>query len=91
MAGHLPVKTDMFRLALLSEAKNELKTVKEFYKRVKLTKFSNYRAMLLPKEYNMDEETGLVDETIIAVERDEDILEFHLDKNGKINQIYLVM
>lgn len=91
MAGHLPIKTDMFRLALLDEAKKELNSVNEFYKRVTLSSFPKYRAMRLPKEYNMDEETGLVDETIIAVERDEDILEYHLDKSDNINQIYLVM
>ncbi len=48
--------------------------------------------MRLPvKEYNMDEETGLVDSEVIAVSRQEDTLEFHLDEKGKINAIYLVM
>ncbi|NIQ16492.1 MAG: hypothetical protein GTO02_19490 [Candidatus Dadabacteria bacterium] len=91
MAGHLPVKNTMFRLALLTEAKNELKEITEDFKRVTLSKFPNYRAMKLPMEYQMNEEHGLVDDTILCVERDEDILEFHLDVNGKINEIYLVM
>jgi hypothetical protein len=91
MAGHLPIQTDNFRLALLDEAKRVLKNTNVFYQRVTLEKYPNYRAMFLPKEYNMDEETGLVDEVIIAVERSEDILEYHLNKDEKINQIYLVM
>lgn len=92
MAGHLPVKNDMFRLALLTEAKKELKDVTENFKRVQLKQFPKFNAMRLPVEdYNMDDETGLVDSFVIAVSRQEDILEFHLDKNEKINQIYLVM
>lgn len=92
MAGHLPVKTTMFRLALIEEAKNELQDIKENFKRVPLTRFKKYRAMRLPVEdYNMDDETGLEDSSVISVERDKDILEFHLDNKGKLNAIYLVM
>jgi hypothetical protein len=91
MAGHLPVKNTMFRLALLTEALNELKDITEFYKRIPLSKFSNYRTMRLPMEYAMDDEHGFIDKIILSVERDEDILEYHLDENGKINAIYLVM
>jgi hypothetical protein len=39
----------------------------------------------------MDDETGLIDSKVIAIEREEDTLEFHLDSEGKINAIYLVM
>lgn len=92
MAGHLPVKQTMFRLALLELAKECLKDVKEDYKKVQLEKFDKYKTMRLPVEdYNMDDETGLVDDDVIAVVRDEDTLEYHLDKNGKLNAIYLVM
>ena len=92
MAGHLPVQNTMFRLALLTEAIKDIKEVTEPYKRVQLKQFTKYSAMRLPvKEYNMDEETGLVDSEVIAVSRQEDTLEFHLDEKGKINAIYLVM
>jgi hypothetical protein len=94
MAGHLSVQNTMFRLALLTEAIKELKNAKvtEPYKRIPLTQFTKYSTMRLPvAEYNMDEESGFVDCEVIAVSRQEDTLEFHLDKNGKINAIYLVM
>ena len=92
MAGHLPVKNTMFRLALLELAKQCLKDVKENFKRVQLERFDKYKTYRLPVEdYNMDEETGLIDSEVIAVSREEDTLEFHLNKDGKINAIYLVM
>jgi hypothetical protein len=92
MAGHLPVKNTMFRLALLELAKECLKDVKENFKRVQLERFTKYKTYLLPVEdYNMDDETGLIDSKVIAIEREEDTLEFHLDSEGKINAIYLVM
>ena len=91
MAGHLPVKQTMFRLALLELAKECLKDVKEDFKKVQLEKFDKYKTMRLPVEdYNMDDETGLVDSEVIAIVRDEDTLEYHLDENGKLNAIYLV-
>jgi hypothetical protein len=92
MAGHLPVKNTMFRLALLELAKQCLKDVKQNFKRVQLERFDKYKTYRLPVEdYNMDDETGLIDSEVIAVEREEDTLEFHLNKDGKINAIYLVM
>jgi len=93
MAGHLPVKQTPFRMQLLTEAKNVLEEWKtdDFYK-VDLEKFPKYKAMRLPLEdYNMNDEHGEVDHEIIAVSREEDTLEFHLDENGKLNEIYLVM
>lgn len=94
MAGHLPVKNTMFRLALLAKAIETLKEVNnlEHYQRVTLKQFPKYKAMILPTEdYQMNDEHGLIDDKVIAVEREEDTLEYHLDKNGKINEIYLVM
>lgn len=92
MAGHLPVKNTMFRLALLTLAKECLKDIKQNFKKVQLEKFDKYKTYRLPVEdYNMDDETGLIDSEVIAVEREEDTLEFHLNKDGKINAIYLVM
>lgn len=82
----------MFRLALLTLAKECLKDVTEDFKKVQLERFDKYKTMRLPLEsYNMDDEHGLVDHEVIAVVREEDTLEFHLDKSGKINEIYLVM
>lgn len=92
MAGHLPIGITMFNLALMTEARKELENTNGFYKRVTLSRFPSYSAMKLPvDEYNMDEETGMVDSEIFAVSRQKDTLEFHLDDKGKINQIYLVM
>ena len=50
--------------------------------------------MNLPvKEYNMDEETGLKDEYVISFTPShmEYIIEIHLNSEGKINQVYLVL
>jgi len=94
MAGHLPVKNTMFRLALLAKAMEELKQISnlEYFQRVEIKQFPKYKTMILPiDEYQMNDEHGLVDDKVIAVCRMEDTLEYHLDKNGKINEIYLVM
>lgn len=94
MAGHLPVKNTMFRLALLTEAIKELNKYEriEFYKKLPIERFTKYNVMVLPVEdYEMNDEHGLIDETVIAITREEDILEYHLDKDEKINAIYLVM
>ncbi len=94
MAGHLPINITPLIKQLTSESILALKGKKEFEK-VDLPFAVKVKSMLLPtKDYNMDEETGLVDSKIISVtlysETDE-IYEIHLDKKDNINVVYLVM
>ncbi len=92
MAGHLPITTKEFHIGLVKLMKSikPIKQTKEFDR----LKFNDKKYfMRLSKDYAMDEEHGLIDDEIISfVDLDKDhILEIHLDKDEKINQVYLVM
>jgi hypothetical protein len=92
MAGHLPIATKEFHRGLVKLFKSikPIKEAKEFDK----VKFNDKKYfMRLSKDYEMNEEHGLIDDEIISfVDLDKDhILEIHLDKDEKINQVYLVM
>ena len=94
MAGHLPIATKEFHRGLVRLLKSitPIKEIREFGK-VKFEGGEGQYFMRLSKEYVMDEEHGLVDDEIISfVDLSKDhILEIHLDKDEKINQVYLVM
>jgi hypothetical protein len=92
MAGHLPIATKEFHRGLvkLMKSMKPIKETKEFDK----VKFNDKKYfMRLSKDYEMNDEHGLVDDEIISfVDLDKDhILEIHLDKDEKINQVYLVI
>ena len=92
MAGHLQVNKTIFRISLLHSAMDTLKNINKPFEKLNLTNFTNYKAMILPtNDYQMNDDHGLIDNKIIAVSREEDTLEYHLDVNDKINAIYLVM
>lgn len=90
MAGHLPIPTDRVHSAIITQAFildianqkpfERIHTDKGFYQ-------------LLTNEYDMSCEHGKVDDLIFSFTpntRDKSF-EYHLDKNKKINEIYLVM
>ena len=92
MAGHLPIATELIHRVLVKLFKSikPIKEAKEFDK----VKFDDKKYfMRLSKDYEMNEGHGLIDDEVISfVDLDEDhILEIHLDKDEKINQVYLVM
>jgi hypothetical protein len=92
MAGHLPIATKEFHRGLLRLFKSiiPIKEAKEFNK----IKFNDQKwFMRLSKDYAMDEEHGLVDDEVFSfIDLSKDhILEFHLNGEGEINQVYLVM
>jgi hypothetical protein len=89
MAGHLPIPTDeTLEKILKSFLKKQSIYLMPYYQRYEHSNGKMYR---LPKEYFMDEEHGLKDEEVIALSYEDKIYEYHLDKDLKINQIYLVM
>lgn len=89
MAGHLPIATDDLVIKVLKsfKKKHDIKQVKHF-ERIPHGVGTIQR---LSSDYKMDEEHGLVDDEIIAINYQDRTLEVHLDKNEKINQVYLVM
>ena len=89
MAGHLPRPTDDLVIKVLKsfKKKHDIKQVKHF-ERIPHGVGTIQR---LSSDYKMDEEHGLVDDEIIAINYQDRTLEVHLDKNEKINQVYLVM
>jgi hypothetical protein len=94
MAGHLPLMTTDFHVKLVEEFKNNrtLQTNK-FFDRLRIEGFEGY-FQRLPMEYNMNDETGLVDSHIFFYcgnEMNDEYFEIHLDERLKINQVYLVM
>lgn len=94
MAGHLPIKQKAFHTRLLKEFKDltkaDIKSV-PFYKRFENQKKGYY--LRLPDNYFMDEEHGKVDDEVICYtpSRRGCSFEIHLDKECKINEVYLVM
>jgi len=89
MAGHLPIATDNLVIKVLKsfKKKHDIKQVKHF-ERIPHGVGTIQR---LSSDYKMDEEHGLVDDEIIAINYQDRTLEVHLDKDEKINQVYLVM
>jgi hypothetical protein len=89
MAGHLPIAKDDMVLKVLKsfKKKHDIKQVKHF-ERIPHGVGTIQR---LNSDYKMDEEHGLVDDEIIAINYQDRTLEVHLDKDEKINQVYLVM
>jgi hypothetical protein len=89
MAGHLPIATDDL----------VVKTINSFKKKHKIKELKHFDRIphglatiqRLSSDYAMDEEHGLIDDEIIAINYQDKILEIHLDKDEKINQVYLVM
>ena len=91
MAGHLPIPTNTYHNSILDNAKTLNIENQKSFERIRLANGGFYQC--LTKEYEMNEEHGLVDDVIfcfIPKEMDK-IYEYHLDKKGKINAIYLVM
>jgi hypothetical protein len=89
MAGHLPIPTDDLVIKVLKsfKKKHDIKQLNTF-ERIPHGVGTIQR---LSSDYKMDEEHGLVDDEIIAINYQDRTLEVHLDKNEKINQVYLVM
>ena len=91
MAGHLPIATDDLVIKVMKsfKKKHTIKQLKPF-ERIPHGRCTIQR---LSSDYAMDDEHGLIDDEIVSfVDLDKDhILEIHLDKDEKINQVYLVM
>jgi hypothetical protein len=89
MAGHLPIPTDDLVIKVLKSFKknHKIKELKVFER----IQHGVGNIQRLSSEYKMDEEHGLIDDEIIAINYQDRTLEVHLDKNEKINQVYLVM
>lgn len=89
MAGHLPIATDNLVVKTIKsfKKKHDIKQLK-YFDRIPHGLATIQR---LSPDYAMDEEHGLVDDEIIAINYQEKTLEVHLDKDEKINQVYLVM
>ncbi len=92
MAGHLPIATKVNHIKLVNLF-NSIKPIKEAKEFDKVRLDDKKYFMRLSKDYEMNEEHGLIDDEIISFVdlNDDHILEIHLDKNEKINQVYLVM
>ena len=91
MAGHLPIPTNTYHNSVIKTAKKlNIVNMKPF-ERIRVTNGGFYQN--LTKEYEMNEEHGLIDDEIFSYTPStlDKIYEYHLDKNGKINAIYLVM
>jgi hypothetical protein len=91
MAGHLPIPTSRLHEAIIRGAKILRIENQKPFERIKVPNGGYYQC--LTKEYEMNEEHGKVDDVIFCfVPKEMDkIYEYHLNKNGKINAIYLVM
>jgi hypothetical protein len=89
MAGHLPIPTDDLVIKVLKsfKKKHKIKELKHFDR----IPHGVGTIQRLNSDYKMDEEHGLVDDEIIAINYKDRTLEVHLDKDEKINQVYLVM
>ncbi len=88
MAGHLPIKTEMFHEGIVN-------TIRDIKKLAYFKRYPHVTGIVqrLTPDYEMNEDHGLVDDEIISYTpstRDRSY-EIHLDSSGKINQVYLVM
>lgn len=101
MAGHLPIPTNKFHEGLFFACKHSKKLREaKYYERIRLeNSYGGYFQRLPVEDYNMDEETGMIDREVYSFVPDDEnsyeIYEIHIGHgyNGelKINQIYLVM
>lgn len=93
MAGHLPIPTTREHLNVVRKLKTMVGDIKnaKYFDRYKLTDDFHPYIQRLSSDYEMNEEHGLIDDEIISYNTMEYSWEIHLDKNGKINQVYLVM
>ena len=89
MAGHLPIPTDDLVIKVMRsfKKKHNIKDLK-FFERIQHGLCNIQR---LGADYQMNDEHGLIDDEIIAINYKDRTLEVHLDKDEKINQVYLVM
>ena len=89
MAGHLPIPTDDLVIKVMKsfKKKHNIKDLK-FFERIPHGVGNIQR---LSAQYQMNDEHGLIDDEIIAINYKDRTLEVHLDKDEKINQVYLVM
>ena len=90
MAGHLPIKTNRVHNSRIARALEMNIADQKPFKRIQVN--TGY-FQLLTHEYEMNEEHGFIDDLIFCfVPKSMDkIFEYHLDKDKKINEIYLVM
>ena len=89
MAGHLPIATDDLVIKVMKSFKKK-HTIKEL-KQFDRIPHGRCTIQRLSSDYAMDDEHGLIDDEIIAINYQDRTLEVHLDKDEKINQVYLVM
>ena len=89
MAGHLPIATDDLVIKVMKSFKKKhiIKELKPFER----IPHGSATIQRLSSDYSMNEEHGLIDDEIIAINYQDRILEVHLDKDEKVNQVYLVM
>lgn len=89
MAGHLPIPTDDLVIKVMKsfKKKHKIKDLRVF-ERIPHGVGTIQR---LSSDYKMDDEHGLIDDEIIAINYQDRTLEVHYDKDEKINQVYLVM
>ena len=93
MAGHLPIATTKEHSSLVIEL-NKIKRIQDLPHFLKVNGSKGAFMRLPTEDYNMDDESGFVDEYVISHTKYgnmDEILEIHLDKEGKINIVYLVM
>ena len=96
MAGHLPIGRAGFPRIISNNFKMEHIKKLEHFKKEKCLGVNIQR--LPVNEYRMDEEHGKVDEEVLAYwedsvegEDEQPLYEIHIDKDMKINEVYLVM
>jgi len=93
MAGHLPIGKAGFARII---EKTPLEQVKKLNYYIPY-KMLGYTIKRLPVDkYHMDEEHGKVDEEVLSYQSEDNgqieyMYEIHLDKDMKINEVYLVM
>jgi len=91
MAGHCPIKTTEKHIVMLTEllSNNNVDEMKDF----QTDRKEFPRWIKLSREYSMSEFDTLPEEDvyIVAFQGEFDIFEFHLNKDKKIIQIYLVL
>jgi hypothetical protein len=97
MAGHLPIPTTKEHSSLVLEL-NKIKRIQDLPHFLKVEGSKGTFMRLPTEDYNMDDESGFVDEYVISHTKYnnesgnmDELLEIHLDKEGRINIVYLVM
>ncbi len=94
MAGHLPIGQSGFDHVIGSIIKREDILKLEDFKRVFNNELDCYIQKLPTHEYQMNEEHGKEDDLVVyfyKLDVDEYSYEVHIDKDTKVNQVYLVM